>query len=181
MMKRVAIYGGSIVRPDEADYKAAYAIGKGLAEAGHAVMTGGYSGIMEAASRGAAEAGGHVIGVTAQSIERYRPTSRANQWVTEELPQTSLRDRMMILILQPDAYVIMPGGLGTLNELTAAWELVRIGELPKRPIICYGSYWKDILAAFRESRYLASDGWATLDFADTVGDIVKIIDGKLKP
>ena len=135
---------------------------------------------MEAASRGAAEAGGHVIGVTANSIERYHPTSRTNQWVTEELPQTTVRDRVTVLTLQPDAYVIMPGGLGTLNELTTAWELVRIGELPNRPVICYGSYWEEILTAIRQSRYMASDGWATLDFVDTAEDVVKIIERRLK-
>ena len=175
----IAVYGSSKVQPHEEDYLAACAVGSVLAENGYTVMTGGYSGIMEAASKGAAEAGGQAIGVTAGSIERYR-NGTVNAWVTKEIRQETLRERILYLILEPAAYVVMPGGTGTLNELITAWELVRVGDIPKRPIICYGEYWKNMLATMQKSPYLAADAWELLDFAEAPQEIVDILQIKMK-
>ena len=179
-MKTVAVYGSSAVKSHHADYIAAQNVGKALAQAGYAVMTGGYSGIMEAASRGAAEAGGRVIGVTTSCIETHRgPKTHVNQWVIEEIRQPTLRERLMYLILQSDAYIIMPGGLGTLTELALTWELIRVDELPTRPTICYGSYWADILASFRQCAYITPDTWRVLDFAETPHEVTNILKATL--
>ncbi|MCX6080428.1 MAG: hypothetical protein NTW32_12925 [Chloroflexi bacterium] len=79
----VTVFGGSQPRPGSVAYVEAYALGQLLAIAGHTVLSGGYIGTMEAVSRGANEAGGHVIGVTCLEIERWRG-SGANAWVKEE-------------------------------------------------------------------------------------------------
>ncbi len=79
----ITIFGGSQPKPGSPAYAEAYELGKLLALAGHTVLTGGYMGTMEAVSRGANEAGGHVIGVTCADIEAWRGT-RANAWVKEE-------------------------------------------------------------------------------------------------
>jgi hypothetical protein len=89
---RVSVFGGSQPREGDEAYTEAQALGRLLAERGHTVLTGGYIGTMEAVSRGANKAGGHVIGVTCADIERWRPRA-ANQWVKEEIKSTLLGDK----------------------------------------------------------------------------------------
>ena len=81
---RISVFGGSQPREDSTAYAEAQQLGRLLAERGHIVLTGGYIVVMEAVSRGAREAGGHVIGVTSEDIEAWRPI-KANAWVIEEL------------------------------------------------------------------------------------------------
>ena len=100
-------------------------------------MTGGYIGVMEAASRGANEAGGHVIGVTCQEIEHWR-NIKANAWVKEEWQYHTLRERMYALIDSCDAAIVMPGGVGTLAELAVMWNELIINTKHPRPLILVG-------------------------------------------
>ncbi len=175
-MKTIAVYGSSATLPGEKDYEDSLAVGAALAQAGYAVMTGGYAGVMEAASRGAHEAGGHVIGVTTETIENFRGGNlKRNQWVVDEVRHPNLRERLMHLILSADAYVIMPGGLGTLNELVSVWELMRVNEIPQRAIICYGDYWRTMLALMQDSRYIHEDSWSMLQFVDTPAQMIKAL------
>lgn len=172
-MTIIAVYGSSMVKPHEADYIAAYDLGKTLAKANYTVMSGGYAGVMEAISRGAAAEGGHVIGVTSQTIENYREEEiKPNQWLTEEIRYESLHERVMHLVQKAEAYVIMPGGLGTLHEMITVWEMVRVGDLPKRPIICYGQFWADMLSGLRYSRYIHLHLWELLHFAESEQDVL---------
>lgn len=165
-----------MVQPYEADYIVSYEVGKALAEAGFAVMTGGYAGIMEAVSRGAAEAGGHVIGVTTARIEEFRGHKiKPNQWVVDEIRHPTLRERLMHLVLEADAYVCMPGGLGTLHELITVWELMRVGDIPSRPLICYGNYWREMLAPLRESQFIVKSAWEIPQFVQSPQDVVCLL------
>ena len=83
MAKRISVFGGSNPKPGSEAYQDAYELGTLLGQAGLTVLTGGYMGTMEATSRGANEAGGHVIGVTCDEIETFRPVG-PNPWITEE-------------------------------------------------------------------------------------------------
>jgi uncharacterized protein (TIGR00725 family) len=94
---RVAVFGGSAPQPGQPAYLEAQYLGEMLAKAGHEVVTGGYLGVMEAVSRGAAEAGGNVIGVTCKEIENWRPID-PNRWVTELDEEKTLFDRLDVLI-----------------------------------------------------------------------------------
>lgn len=170
-MKTIAVYGSSMTPPDHPDYADAVSIGAALAQAGYAVMSGGYAGLMEAASKGAAEAGGHVIGVTTPVIEAIRKRG-ANPWVNEQRPHQTVRERMLHLIVEPDGYIVLPGGLGTLNELVLAWELQRIGDLPPRPLICYGSFWESIIDVLRSNTYVHTTAWNIVQFAATPADLI---------
>lgn len=167
----IAVYGSSSVAPDSDDYAQAYAVGGALAEAGFVVATGGYQGVMEAASKGAADAGGHVIGVTSAPIARLRGAG-ANGWVKQEIPFETLRERLLHLVIESDGYVVMPGGIGTLNELILAWELMRVSELPVRPLVCYGPFWEAVLAPLRASAYVRPAYWDLLRFAHTPDDVI---------
>ena len=81
---KITVFGGSSPKPGSTAYQKAYQLGALLAKAGHIVATGGYIGTMEAVSRGANEAGGHVVGITCSELENLRPTG-ANKWVKEEI------------------------------------------------------------------------------------------------
>lgn len=166
-MRTIAVYGSAGVAADSQEYAIAREVGRALGKAGYAVMTGGYNGVMAAASEGAAEAGGQVIGVTTGAIERLRHNLKGpNPWVTDEIRHDLLSDRIMHLVREADGYVVMPGGLGTLTELAMAWELVRAKELPRRPLVVYGTYWRDLLQPLRDSPYIRDAAWDVIAFAD---------------
>ena len=144
---KITVFGGASPRPGSTAYDQAYQLGKLLAEHGHTVITGGYVGTMEAVSRGANEAGGHVIGVTCTEIEHYRP-ARANPWVKEEISFTTLKDRISKLIELCDGAFALPGGVGTLAEISMMWNLMLIGAQPQKPLILIGPGWHQTMQAF---------------------------------
>jgi uncharacterized protein (TIGR00730 family) len=147
MSIRITVFGGSQPKPGDPVYQDALYLGTKLAEKGFVLLNGGYIGTMEALSRGAAEAGGHVIGVTCDQIEAWRPV-KANPWVTEEWHYTSLQERIFALIEHCDAYLALPGGVGTLAEVMLAWNLLLTHILPPRPLILIGSGWQTTLQQF---------------------------------
>ncbi|OGN98780.1 MAG: hypothetical protein A2Z71_00395 [Chloroflexi bacterium RBG_13_50_21] len=147
MNSRVTVFGGSLAKPDDPVYQDALRLGKLLAQAGYTVLNGGYIGTMEAVSRGVSEAGGHVIGVTCEQIEAWRPV-KANPWVMEEWHYASLQERMIALIENCDACLALPGGVGTLAEITLTWNLLLTRILPPRPLILIGSGWKATVRKF---------------------------------
>jgi len=143
----VTVFGGAQPKEDSAAYEEARELGKLLARRGHAVLTGGYMGTMEAVSRGAAEAGGHVIGVTCIDIEEWRGT-KPNQWVKEERRKKSLIERLQGLIEGCDAAIALPGGAGTLAEISLMWNLMIVESLPRRPLTLVGSGWQSTFDQF---------------------------------
>jgi uncharacterized protein (TIGR00730 family) len=149
MPKIISIFGGSAPKAGTPPYEDARALGAALAQAGWTVATGGYTGVMEAASRGACEAGGHVIGVTCSLIEEWRGL-RANEWVKEEKRFATLRERLGHLVEFCDAAVALPGGIGTLSEVALCWSLLQTGEIRAKPLILVGRVWQATVTAFLE-------------------------------
>ncbi len=147
MTKIASVFGGSRPRAGEAAYEEARALGAALARAGWVVATGGYSGVMEAASRGACEAGGHVIGVTCGLIEEWKGL-RANEWVREEKKFATLRERLGHLVEFCDAAIALPGGIGTLSEVALTWSLLQTGEIAAKPFVVVGKIWTETVATF---------------------------------
>lgn len=147
MSTRVAVFGGSQPKPGDPAYQDAQKLGDLLARAGYILLNGGYIGAMEATSRGANEAGGRVIGVTCDEIEAWRPV-KANRWVTEEWHYPTLQQRMFALIHNGDAYLALPGGVGTLAEITLTWNLLITGVLSPRPLILIGPGWQELVHGF---------------------------------
>ena len=144
---KVTVFGGAHPSEGSAAYEEARELGKLLAEHGHIVTTGGYYGTMEAVSRGASEAGGHVIGVTCQDIEDWRG-SKANAWVKEEIKKQTLLDRLKVLIESCDAAIALPGGPGTLTEISLMWNVMIVESLPPRPLTLVGSGWQSTFDQF---------------------------------
>lgn len=162
--KTVAVFGSAAPRPGSAAYEDARQLGQLLAEAGFAVATGGYSGTMAAASQGASEAGGHVIGVTSRQIEQYRPMG-PNEWVAEEVKYDTLRDRLTHLVIHNDGMVALPGGVGTLAEVALAWSWLQVGEISPRPLVLLGQAWRDTIWTYAAGERIAMRDMDLLYFA----------------
>lgn len=147
-MSIVAVFGSSTIQPGSAEYEEGRQLGSLLAGAGMAIATGGYGGAMEAVSRGASEAGGHVIGVTAPAVFPHRPGH--NHWVAEEVPTVTITERIHRLVDLADGFVALPGSIGTFTELMVAWNDRHVapaaGRTPK-PIVVVGGTWVRMIAA----------------------------------
>jgi uncharacterized protein (TIGR00730 family) len=144
--KVITVFGSSRPREGDADYAEARALGAALAGRGFAVCTGGYSGVMEAVSRGAKEAGGRVIGVTAD----FFSAARANRWVDEEIRVATWQQRLFRLIELGDGFVACKGGTGTLVELAVVWEMLNKRVLAPKPFVVLGDFWQPLIERVRE-------------------------------
>ena len=174
---RVTVFGGSEPKEGSAAYSEAMELGRLLAERGHTVLTGGYIGTMEAVSRGAHEAGGHVIGVTCADIERWRPRA-ANSWVIEEIKKDTLIERLHTLIHESDAAFALPGGTGTLTEISLMWNLMTVESLHRRPLILIGRGWQSTFDQFFKEfdSYMSVPQREILKFAEDVKTAVKMLE-----
>jgi uncharacterized protein (TIGR00730 family) len=140
--KTIAIFGTGRAKPGDAAHTLAYKVGKLLAQAGFTIANGGYGGTMLAAAKGAAEAGGKIIGVTCSAFKG----SEANEYISREIVTGSLSERLDTLLKLGRAYVVLPGGTGTLLELANVWELKNKGFLEaNKPIILVGGFWRPLL------------------------------------
>jgi len=115
-----------------------------LGRAGFNLMTGGYKGVMEAASRGGHDAGAQVTGIT---MARFK--DQVNSYVMKEVRTASFYERFGWLVDRADGYVAMHGGIGTLAEVTFTWQAILLGMVPLRPLILVGERWQRSFKTFR--------------------------------
>jgi len=141
----VTIFGSSRPSEGDADYAEARELGRRLAQRGFAVCSGGYGGVMEAASRGAKEAGGKTYGVTAEFFGR-----KVNGWVDVEVRKKTWEERLFELIRLADGFVACKGGTGTLVELAVVWEMLNKSVMARKPVAVLGNFWRPILERVRE-------------------------------
>ena len=128
--------------PGDTVFELAETLGRLLAENGYTVANGGYGGTMLAGAKGAASLNGKIIGVTCTAFGR----SGANKYITEEISTNCLSERLAKLIELGDAYLVLPGGTGTLLELADVWEHKNKGFAnAAKPIILVGTFWKPLL------------------------------------
>jgi len=155
-MKTVTIFGSSLPGEGSAAYAEARRLGRLLAEGGFAVCNGGYGGLMEASARGAREAGGHTLGVTCELW-----TSQVNPGIVEEIRTPSFFERLTTLIERGDAYIVLPGGTGTLAELALVWEMMNKSALAKtvggrKPLLVVSPYWQPVIECLQQEGQLNS-------------------------
>jgi len=136
----VAVFGSSRARPGDGTYELAERVGRLIAERGKILLNGGYGGVMEASARAAKAAGGRTIGVT---LALYR--SRPNPWIDEEVPAETLCQRLEAMIARSGAFLVLPGGTGTLAEIGFIWEAIAKGLAPPRPFIFVGAFWRPLV------------------------------------
>lgn len=139
----VSVFGTSRAKPGQDLFVLAEETGRALARAGFILANGGYGGTMLAGAKGAAETGGAVVGVTCSAFGG----SVANEYITREVITRSLDDRLNTLVEMAQAYVVLPGGTGTLLELAMVWELKNKKFLDRaKPIVLMGDFWKPLVA-----------------------------------
>ena len=174
---KISIFGGSNVDQNEQLYNQAKQLGKTLAEKGHIVITGGYIGIMEAVSRGANDAGGHVIGITCDEIEKWRPIG-ANPWVKEEIRVDLLIERIDRIIKECDVAIALPGGVGTLAEIMLAWNHAFITSIPLRKLVVVGKAWKELIQLFysQQAQFIPDQIKEYLQFYETIDELIQDIE-----
>ncbi len=139
-MKKVCVFG-SYKNLSRKEKRNTVKLGRLLAEKGFVVMTGGFGGTMEDVSRGAKEAGGKTIGVTYYKW-RGKAHKKPNKYVDEEIKTENIFRRIEIMAKNADAFIVLPGGTGTLLELAACLELVNKGLMRPKYIIAIGDFWK---------------------------------------
>jgi uncharacterized protein (TIGR00730 family) len=139
--RAVAVFGSSEPMPGEPAYEDAREVGRLLGRAGLAVVTGGYGGVMEGASRGAREEGGTTIGVTVSSLFGHR---EPNPYLVRVEDRPDLLGRTRSLIDLAEGFIILPGRAGTLAELSLLWALQRAG-IHDYPRVLVGSAWGEVL------------------------------------
>jgi uncharacterized protein (TIGR00730 family) len=173
----VTVFGSARVVEDDPHYALARAMGARMAGLGLTVITGGGPGVMEAANRGAREAGGRSIGCNIKLPQEQRPNSYVDRFVTFRY----FFVRKVMLVKYSVAFVVMPGGFGTLDELFESATLVQTGKIAAFPIVLMGTeYWGPLVAFLRDT--LAARGMVDrrdldiLTITDSVDDAVAAIE-----
>jgi uncharacterized protein (TIGR00730 family) len=174
----VTVFGSARVKPDSPYYAAAREVGTGLAERGFAVITGGGPGVMEAANRGANEAGGLSIGCNIELAHEQSPNPYAN--LSIDFRYFFVRKTMFVKY--SEAFVVFPGGFGTLDELFEALTLIQTAKVKRFPVVLYGSeYWSGLLEWVEKT--LAVEGMvsdadlALVQLVDTPDEVCEIATG----
>jgi uncharacterized protein (TIGR00730 family) len=147
MIKKVCIFGSykDLSRKTKEEI---VRLGKMLAQSGITVMSGGFGGTMEDISRGAKSAGGKTVGVTCYLWGKARYKG-ANKFIDEEVVAGSLPERIEFMLREADAFVVFPGGTGTLLELAATLEYINKGLIKPKPIIILGDFWKPVVSCLK--------------------------------
>src|SRR5947209_12549432 len=166
----VTIFGGSKCHESDAEYADARRVGQLLADAGFTICTGGYLGVMEAASRGAHERGGRVLGITMNQFK-----SEPNRYLTEKVPSEHFYERLQRLITQSVGYVALRGGMGTVTELSLVWNKLQTRVLEPRPLVLLGRCWPPVIECFRENLVVGEQDVSLLDFVNTAEEAVRVI------
>ena len=174
----VTIFGSARLAPNDPHYQMAVAIGKMLAKENIAVVTGGGPGIMEAANRGASDAGAPSVGCNIELPFEQLP----NPYLTKSLSFKYFFVRKTMFIKYSNAYVIFPGGFGTMDELFEALTLIQTRKIRNFPVVLFGSqYWRGLLSwltsTMLNERMINTEDLGLIHLTDSPNDAVKFIVG----
>src|SRR3954447_17163652 len=174
--RAVSVFGSARTHPGTPEYAAGEQIGAALARAGYAVITGGGPGLMEAVNKGCCEAGGTSVGL---GIE-LPFEQRINDWVDIGLNFRYFFARKTMFVKYAQAFVVMPGGFGTMDELFEALTLVQTGKVTSFPVVLFGtSYWSGLVEWLRST--MVPEGKINpadinlLQVSDDVDEVVDIV------
>ena len=169
----VTIFGGSKCGPSSEEYGEAVEVGRQLAKAGFTICTGGYLGIMEAASRGARENGGRVFGIVMNQFK-----SEPNRYLTDKVASAHFYERLQNLITRSVGFIALRGGMGTVTEVSLVWNKLQTGVLKPRPLVLLGPAWEKVVNAWAENLVVSDADISLLDFADSAEEACRIIIAK---
>ena len=169
----VTIFGGSKCNESTEEYQQAMEIGSRLAEAGFIICTGGYLGVMEAASRGAREKGGRVFGIVMNQFK-----SEPNRYLTDKVASAHFYERLQNLITRSVGFIALRGGMGTVTEISLVWNKLQTGVLEPRPIVLLGESWRRVVQSWKENLVVSDADISLLDFADTAEQACNLVIAK---
>ncbi len=172
----VTIYGSARARPEDEIYRETREVARRLGESGFTIITGGGPGIMEAANRGAMDAGVTSVGLNIRLPEEQA----ANPYTTRSLTFDHFFVRKVMLVKYATAFVIMPGGLGTLDELTEVLTLIQTFKIKPFPVILYDSrFWSGLLEWLRSPvlarGYVSEDDFRLLRICDEPERVIEAV------
>ncbi len=172
----VTIFGSSRILPDDKYYKLGEEVAYLLAKEGYAIITGSGPGMMEAANKGARRAKGHSVGLNIQLPTQQKP----NQYVDTLVEFSYFFVRKVMFVKYAKAFVILPGGYGTLDEFTEAINLIQTERISRFPVVLFGKkYWKGMLDWLKdmvlESGCISKEDLNIFVVADTPKEVVRII------
>jgi len=168
--KIITIFGGSKSARSSAEYLEAMDLGSRLAEAGFTICTGGYLGIMEAASRGAREKGGRVFGIVLNQF-KHEP----NRYLTDKVATSHFYERLQNLITRSVGFVALRGGMGTITEISLVWNKLQTGVIKRRPLVLMGECWKPVIESWKTNLEVSDSDVNYLDFASGAEAAAEII------
>jgi uncharacterized protein (TIGR00730 family) len=171
----VTIFGGARCSSTDPEYQQAHRAGELLAAAGYTICTGGYLGVMEGASRGAAEKGGRVLGIVMNQFK-----AEPNRFLTDKVATPHFYERLQRLITRSIGFIAIRGGMGTVTELSLVWNKIQTGVIGPRPLVLLGDCWPPIVEAWQKYLVVSDKDVAALDFAQTAEEAVAIIEEKSK-
>src|SRR5690606_9591083 len=172
----ISVFGSARIPPNHKYYKLAQELGKRLAEAGMMLIAGGGPGLMEAANKGAYQAGGRSVGL---NIRLPRETSN-NQYQTHSLQFEYFYSRKATFCMHSSAYIALPGGFGTMDELFEVMTLVQTRKLPPAPIVLMGTeFWGGLIDWIKDqlvtNALISPDDLNLITLTDDMGEVMKII------
>jgi len=172
----VTVFGSARIKPDDPHYELARKMGAAIARLGFTVITGGGPGIMEAANRGAKEAGGRSVGCTIE-LPSEQPT---NVYLDRCVRMHYFFARKTLLVKYSYAFVVMPGGAGTLDELFEALTLIQTHKIHNFPVVLFGSvYWQEMLDWLRgpvlADGKIVEDDLQRLHVTDSPAEVVEML------
>ena len=179
-IQNVCIFGYAGAQEDSAEYTETVESARLLAQAGYTIVNGGGPGIMKAATVGAHQGGGHVIGVTlypdgADELVNFEGRAEENSF-DEEIKTTTYLARTLKLIEVGDVFVIMNGGTGTISEFGMAWGLARLEYGQHEDLVLYGSWWHEIMEAFAKNMHIRPDALKVYHIVDSPEAVLEVVD-----
>ena len=176
----VTIFGSARSHPNSKIYKTTETVARLLVEEGFNIISGGGPGVMEAANKGAAEAGGKSVGLHIHLPNEQQP----NRFANIRLDFKYFFIRKVMFVKYAVAYVIMPGGFGTLDELFEALTLIQTRRIKPFPVILMdSSYWKGLIDWIRETmvrgKSISASDLDIFSLADTPDEAVSLIKGRV--
>lgn len=172
----VSIFGSARTKPGMANYKLAEELARLIVKSGFAVITGGGPGLMEAANKGAKEAGGKSVGLSIQLPFE----TKGNDFLTMEVNFNYFFVRKVMFVKYARGFIALPGGLGTMDELFEMLTLIQTGKVDPFPIVLIGkTYWRGLLDWMKESmlkeRYINPEDLELFHVTDSAKEAVRII------
>lgn len=175
-IQNIAIFGYADATRNDKLFKSVLAVSRKLAEAGYTVVDGGGPGVMRAATLGAKDGGGKVIGVTlnVEDIPHFEGRDPKNLFDVE-IKTKNYIERTLTLMSEGQVYIVFNGGTGTISEFGMAWGLARLYFGHHKPLILYGKFWENIIAAFKKNMLLRPHELKVFKIVNSPGEVLEAI------